>query len=295
VFRYFGYLLIAIMALVLAGGVGLVVFGVLADRAATQGRVRLVAFDGVGPAVGPAGQGAAAASQVRFGAFLQDADYGRPVQYAWLIARLGDGSTTLLRTDSIGLTIGAKQIALEPGRHDFTVSLPDTHPRADVVAHGSLWALPPDCRVLWIDAEAIVPLTAGAGGDPESQVSTQATDTLQRLAVGRQPLYLVAVKEEDYASVRRILEASSVPPGPALWLRPGSEARGLAVIRRAIPNVDGAIITAKALADTAAKLKVQLWRVPRAGQPQGPDDVWREAVDVLSLPQALGRGAGEVK
>ena len=56
-FRYFGYLLIAIMALVLAGGVGLVVFGVLADRAATQGRVRLVAFDGVGPAVGPAGQG----------------------------------------------------------------------------------------------------------------------------------------------------------------------------------------------------------------------------------------------
>ena len=297
-FRYFGYLLITIMALVLAGGVGLVVFGVLAERAATQGRVRLVAFDEVIPAGGSISQGLIVASPVRFDAFLQDADYGRPVPDAWLIARLGDGSTTFLRTGSRGLAAGARRTALDPGRHDFTVSLPDTHPRADVVAHGCLWVLPPDCRVLWIDAEAIVPATAGAGagGDLPSPVSTQATDTLQTLAVGRQPLYLVAAKAEDYASVRRILRASSVPPGPAIWLKPGGEASGLAAIRRAMSNVDGAIVTAQALADEATRLKVPLWRVPRAGEPQADAAVvWREAVDILSLPQALGRGAGEVK
>lgn len=288
-FRYFGYLLIAIMTLVLAGSVVLFLFGALAERAAVQGSVRLVALDAVVPLGGT----------VRFGAFLQDADYDRPIGSTWLIARLDDGSVTLLVSDSRGEAVGATRAALAPGRHRFTVSLPDTQPREDVLARGSLWVLPPDRRVLWIDAEAIVPIPPAAGamsGGRPAPVSSEVTDALQRLAADRQPLYLVAAKPEDYASVRRALDASGVPPGPVVWLKPGGEAEGLGALRRVLPNVDGALASAPALADAAARLKVPLWRVSRAGELQADAaTAWREAVDILSLPQAIGQGAGEVK
>jgi len=289
VFRYFGYLLIAIMTLVLAGGVVLFLFGALADRAAVQGAVRLVALDAVAPLGGT----------VRFGAFLQDADYDRPIGGTWLIARLDDGLVTLLVSDSRGEAAGATRAAIAPGRHRFTVSLPDTQPREDVLARGSLWVLPPDRRVLWIDAEAIVPILPAAGamaGGRPAPVSSGVTDALQRLAADRQPLYVVVVKLEDYASVRRALDASGVPPGPVVWLKPGGEAEGLGALRRVLPNVDGALASAPALADAAARLKVPLWRVSRAGELQADAaTAWREAVDVLSLPHAIGQGAGEVK
>ena len=288
-FRYFGYLLIAIMTLVLAGGVVLFLFGALADRAAVQGAVRLVALDAVAPLGGT----------VRFGAFLQDADYDRPIGGTWLIARLDDGLVTLLVSDSRGEAAGATRAAIAPGRHRFTVSLPDTQPREDVLARGSLWVLPPDRRVLWIDAEAIVPILPAAGamaGGRPAPVSSGVTDALQRLAADRQPLYVVAAKPEDYASVRRALDASGVPPGPVVWLKPGGEAEGLGALRRVLPNVDGALASAPALAGAAARLKVPLWRVSRAGELQADAaTAWREAVDVLSLPHAIGQGAGEVK
>ena len=114
------------------------------------------------------------------------------------------------------------------------------------------------------------PQVAGPGaspaGPPGAEAVRAALDTLKTLAAGRQVVYLVSAPAQEYALVRRGLQEIAAPPGPAIWVTPGEEARRLALLRQAGPNVDAALVCSPALADAAAKLKIKVCRVPRAGE-----------------------------
>ena len=122
--RYIGYLLIALMTLALAGGVGLILIGGMAERLAVPGAVRLTAFDEV------VRQG----GRVQFLAYLEDMDYGRPIGGFILVVRPDDGPAGSLLTGTDGRGLAWTEPCLQPeaGLHDFTVAYPETHPRLDV-------------------------------------------------------------------------------------------------------------------------------------------------------------------
>jgi hypothetical protein len=265
VLKYFGYLLIVLVALTLAASAVVCLFGGLAERFQTVGSVRLVAFDDL------AGM---QSESLRLAARLEDLDYGRPIPNAWMVFRLDDGWTRSAWTDTTGMMRSIHRGALGAGRHEFSVSFPDTHPRLDIRARGSMWVLPPGARTLWVDAAAV---EGGAGPEAPPAGSEKVSGTLRlkvpdtfsdfkTLAAGRQVVYLVSAPAQEYALVRRGLQAIAVPPGPAIWVTPGEEARRLALLRQAGPNVDAALVCSPALADAAARLKVKVCRVPRAGQ-----------------------------
>jgi hypothetical protein len=260
VLKYFGYLLIVLAALALAASAVVCLFGGLAERFQTVGSVRLVAFDDLA---------SMQSESLRLAAILEDLDYGRPIPNAWMVFRLDDGWTRSAWTDTTGMMRSIHRGALGAGRHEFSVSFPDTHPRLDIRARGSVWVLPPGARVLWVDAAALEgaagPVVSPAG-PPGAEAARAALDALKTLAAGRQAVYLVSAPAQEYARVRRGLQEIAVPPGPAIWVAPGEEARRLALVRQAGPNVDAALVCSPALADAAAKLKVKVCRVPRAGQ-----------------------------
>ena len=258
--KYFGYLLIVLVALTLAASAVVCLFGGLAERFQTVGSVRLVAFDDL------AGM---QSESLRLAARLEDLDYGRPIANAWMVFRLDDGWTRSAWTDTAGMMRSIHRGALGAGRHEFSVSFPDTHPRLDIRASGSMWVLPPGARTLWVDAAAV---ESGAGpeaspaGPPGAEAARASLDALKTLAAGRQVVYLVSAPAQEYALVRRGLQAIAVPPGPAIWVTPGEEARRLALLRQVAPNVDAALVCSPALADAAARLQVKVCRVPRAGE-----------------------------
>ncbi|MBE3097765.1 MAG: hypothetical protein IMZ44_11650, partial [Planctomycetes bacterium] len=253
--KYFGYLLIVLVALTLAASAVVCLFGGLAERFQTVGSVRLVAFDDLANMQ---------SGSLRLAARLEDLDYGRPIPGAWMVFRFDDGWTRSAWTDTTGVTRSIHRGALGAGRHEFSVSFPDTHPRLDIRARGSVWVLPPGARVLWVDAAAV---EGGAGpvvspaGQPGAEAARAALDTLKTLAAGHQVVYLVSAPAQEYARVRRGLQEIAVPPGPAIWVTPGEEARRLALVRQAGPNVDAALVCSPALADAAARLKVKVCRV----------------------------------
>jgi len=304
VLKYFGYLLIVLVVLALAASAVVCLFGGLAERFQTVGSVRLVAFDDLANMQ---------SESLRLAARLEDLDYGRPILNAWMVFRFDDGWTRSAWTDTTGMMRSIHRGALGAGRHEFSVSFPDTHPRLDIRARGSVWVLPPGARVLWVDAAALEgaagPVVSPAGppgaeaaraaraaycvtyeggmvtllrdhGLPTGQNMvtqqrdhatppqklTPYLDTLKTLAAGRQVVYLVSAPAQEYALVRRGLQEIAAPPGPAIWVTPGEEARRLALVRQAGPNVDAALVCSPALADAAAKLKIKVCRVPRAGE-----------------------------
>jgi len=260
VLKYFGYLLIVLVALTLAASAVVCLFGGLAERFQTVGSVRLVAFDDLANMQ---------SESLRLAARLEDLDYGRPILNAWMVFRLGDGWTRSAWTDTTGMTRSIHRGALGAGRHEFSVSFPDTHPRLDIRARGSVWVLPPGARMLWVDAAAVegeAGPEASPAGQPGAEAVRAALDTLKTLAAGRQVVYLVSAPAQEYALVRRGLQEIAAPPGPAIWVTPGEEARRLALVRQAGPNVDAALVCSPALADAAAMLKVKVCRVPRAGE-----------------------------
>jgi len=283
VLRYVGYLLIVLAAFALAANAAIFLFGGLAERLEVGGAVRLAAFDDVA---------GAQAGAVRLAAMLEDADRGRPVPSAWLVFRLPDGWSRGAWTDTTGVGRAPRRGGLAIGRSPFTVSFPETHARLDVRAEGSVWVLAPAARVVWIDAAAIDggpgagrpsaaravtglaaaggaaagPASAGdAAGDAASVGPMRAAiDAAKALAIGRQAVYLVAAPAAEYAAVRLRLRQGEAPPGPAIWVKAGGEAQRLAALVQAVPNVDAAIVSSQPLADAAAKLKVKVFRVPRA-------------------------------
>lgn len=289
--RYVGYLLVALMALAMTAGVGLILFGDLAERLSLPGAVRLVAFDAVA---------VAGVEPPRVRAFLQDLDYNQPMERQRLITRFADGRHDYFWVGSQGMGSGTRRTDLGVGRHGFTVSFPTMSPRLDVQASGSLWVLPPGVPVVWVDTAALlVDPAAQAQGGARPEVSGDALDAVKVLAVGRQVLYLVASGVEEYAAIRRQVEAAAFPPGPAVWVRLGEETSRLEALKRACPNVEAAIVCRPTLAESAAKLKVPVWRVPRAAprgtEPAEPVMPWREVLERLPSPQGDARGAGGVR
>jgi hypothetical protein len=277
----------ATMALALAAGVGLLLFGGMAERLAAPGSVRLVAFD---EAIGPR-------EEFRVRAYLEDADYARPVAGFLLMGRLPDGRALALGTDAGGVATSGRLPGPALGVYDFLVEYPDTHPRLDIQAHGTLYVLAPETRVFWVDALAVVlgrgvPRPAGQAGFA-SEVAVAAMKTV---AAGRQPVYLVAAKAEEYALIRDRLDASGLPDGPAVWIEPRNESMKVERLKRSLPNVDGAVLCSEGLAKLAQGRGVTTVRVAPAGPAAAPADgavSWSEVVEKWPARTGSGRETGD--
>ena len=290
VVRYFGYLLIVLMALALAASVAVFLVGGLQERLAVPGTVRLVAFDEAG-AVGGA--------PVRVEALCEDLDFGRPMYGFWLTVRFADGWSEPIWTPANGIAYGARRAGLVPGLHPYTVSFPETHPRLDVWAPGTIWVLPSEVPVLWVDAAALVHGAAdvggGAGKAPPEAVE-EAVRAIKVLAAGRQVVYLTRTAPQAYASVRKGLEAISAPPGPAIWIDPNDQAKRLEALHGVWPKVAGALVAGTDLALAAETLGMPVVRVPPAVAGDEPRAAaWREALERLSPSKGSGKSSEEGK
>jgi len=296
--RYLGYLLVVLMVLALAAAIGLILFGTLTERVGVPGMIRLVAFD----------EAAASGDRIRVWAYCEDLDFGRPYQASLLSVRFDDGWHATAYVHSSGMADTEPRSSLTDGRHEFTFAMPETHPRLDVRASGTLWVHPRQVRVLWVDAAALVvgmvtdgrrapgsaasPATATQGAAPPPASSAEGTATsealllqdacaaLKSLAVGRQVVYLVTATPGDYARARGRLAAMPVPPGPAVWLKPGDEWNRLVVLKRTWPNVDAAVVCLPVVAQAAERLKLPACLAPAAGDAAGQaSGGWREAIE----------------
>ncbi len=155
--------------------------------------------------------------------------------------------------------------------------------------------------MIWIDARTVLRPTSVAGTAVHARPDdiAAAAPAIKTIAEGRQPVYLVAAKAEEYAAIRRALKESGLPDGPAWWLTPGREAAGLAGLAKASTGIDAVLLCGTDLTAGAAAVTGNLMRVPAAGQAAAaPDDKvigWQEVVEKLSSQGRAGRGAGEVK
>jgi hypothetical protein len=260
VLRYLGYLLMVLAVLALAGAAAVCLFGGLAEQFRMPGSVRLIAFDD------------AATTKTRFlrvGAQIEDFVYTAPIVGAYLVARYDDGWCEGNYTNSSGLTRWFRRGPLPAGRHTYTVMFPETHPRVDVRACGTVWVVPAGVRALWVDAAALGPGPQADGpssGPPRAEAMQPALDALKTLATGRQVVYLVAADAAEYQAVRRRLGEARATPGPVILLRRGNEIERLKTLLDAWPDVDGAVVAAPAAVDAIAKMKIRVLRLPHAGE-----------------------------
>jgi hypothetical protein len=258
--RYIGYLLMAVAVLALAGTAAVCLFGGLAEEFRAPGTVRLIVFD------------EAATTQARAlhsGAYIEDLDFGRPINNCFLVGRYDDGWCEGGYSSSSGLVRWSRRGPLPVGRHVFTAAFPETHPRAGIRAHAVVWVVAAGVRALWVDAAALGPEPPPGGPPaalPEAQAMRPALEPLKILARGRQVVYLVAAGAPEYQAVRGRLKEVGAPPGPAIWLRPGNEVERLGLLAQGWPDVDGAVVAAPAVADAVAKLKVRVLPWPREGE-----------------------------
>jgi len=266
VLRYVGYLLMVLAVLAMAGTVVVCLIGGLQEEFRTPGAVRLVAFD----------EAATTKTRVlRVGAQLQNLDFGKPIDLSYMVARYDDGWCEGNYTNSLGVIRWVRRGPLPAGLHRYTASFPETHSRVDVRANATVWVVPAGVPALWVDAAALGP-EPQAGGPaatvPSAQAMRPARDALKTLAGGRQVVYLVAGSADDYAEVRERLREAGATPGPLIWLRQGNEGERLRLLRDGWPEVDGAVVAAPVLAEAIAKLKVRIFRLPRAADdvPQEP-------------------------
>ena len=278
--RYLGLVLIVLIALGLAAGVGVILLRSLPERQA----MRLTVFDGVAAVGG---------SAPRLRAMLEDADRGKPIFFTRLVVRFPEGWTAHTWSSSGGLSSPVGPTGLGAGPHDYTVGLPETHFRLDAFAHAAVWVCPADMEVVWFDAAAIV---AMGGAVPAAATAPprdlgDVVDAVKMLATGRQAVYLVAADPAGYASARRRLAETKVPPGPAFWVRPGDEELRLQGLQQVWPRVEGAVVGTPAIVRAAERLRVRTRLVPCAGVPEPRAVVigaWRDAVERLSVPRGMG-------
>ena len=275
--RYLGSALIVLLALGLAAGVGVILCRSLPERP----EMRLTVFDGVAALGGNA---------PRLRAMLEDPETGKPVLFTRLVVRFPDGWTGQAWSSSGGLSASVGPTGLSAGRHDYTVGLSEVEAPLGAVGRGTVWVLPADTPVMWLDAAAIVPMgeAEAAGTVWLSTTQGDVVDAVKMLATGRQAVYLVAAEAAGYASARRRLADLRVPPGPVFWVRPRDGLSRLQGLQQVWPSVAGAVVSAPVIAAAAERLRVRTGRVPCAGGPERRADVfdaWREAVERLSVPR----------
>ncbi len=286
-FRYLGAILIVVMALALAAGLAVILFGSVAGRLTSDPVLRLTAFDGIG-AVGGA--------PPRIRAMIGGSEPGRPAEFRWLVARFEDGSSAWAWISSNGLSRTVGPRGLTVGAYRFVVGLPEVEPRLDVSAGGTVYMWPQTESVIWFDAAAIVPacgvrvVAGGAAAGPSDEVS-DVVGAVKTLASGRLPVYLVSADAQGYASARRRLKAYGAPPGPAFWVIPGKERSRLLGLKGVWPRVHAAIVCDPKIREAAARVKVPVREAPSADALPGPAETrnaWRRILENLT-----GRRAGD--
>jgi hypothetical protein len=278
VLRYLGFALIVLMALGLTAGIALVLLRSLPERQA----MRLTVFDGVAAVGGDA---------PRLRAMLEDADTGKPILFTRLVVRFSHGWTDHTWSSSGGLSVSVGPTGLSAGPHDYTVGLSEMDCRLDVYSHGTVWVFPADTPVVWFDAAAICPMGEGAAAAPAPAALGDVADAVKTLAAGRQAVYLIDADAAGYASVRQRLAGVRMPPGPAYWVRPGDEPARLQGLKQVWPDVEGAVVSAPAIAAAVERLRVRTSGVPRAGglEPRAAVvGAWSDAVQRLSVPRGTG-------
>jgi hypothetical protein len=278
VLRYLGFALIVLMALGLTAGIAVVLLRSLPERQA----MRLTVFDGVAAVGGDA---------PRLRAMLEDADTGKPILFTRLVVRFSHGWTEHTWSSSGGLSVSPGPTGLSADPHDYTVGLSEMDFRLDVYSHGTVWVFPADTPVVWFDAAAICPMGEGAAAAPPPAVLGDVADAVKTLAAGRQAVYLIDAEAAGYASVRQRLAGLRMPPGPAYWVRPGDEPARLQGLKQVWPDVEGAVVSAPAIAAAVERLRVRTSGVPRAGGPEPRAAVvgaWSDAVQRLSVPRGTG-------
>lgn len=275
--RYLGFALIVFVALGLTAGIAVVLLRSLPERQA----MRLTVFDGVAAVGGDA---------PRLRAMLEDADTGKPILFTRLVVRFSHGWTDHTWSSGGGLSVSVGPPGLSVGPHDYTVGLSEMDFRLDVYSHGTVWVFPAETPVLWFDAAAILPMGEGAAAAPPAALG-EVADAVKILAVGRQAVYLIDAQAAGYASVRQRLAGLRIPPGPAYWVRPGDELGRLQGLKQVWPGVEGAVVSAPAVAAAVERLRVRTSGVPRAGGPEPRAAVasaWSDAVERLSRPRGTG-------
>jgi hypothetical protein len=251
VLRYFAYVFLVAMAVVLAVFVVFLLVGGLTGRAASSTDLRLTVFDVVAL---PAPQ------NVRGQAVLEDLGHANRVGQVSIFFRFHEDYVDAGWVNQQGIATGLRRGGLPEGRHPYEAFVSELTGPLGLRAKGTVWVRTPETSVLWVDAGAVLPPT---GAVPE------ATRTLKGLAFGRQLVYLVATDAGRYGAMRRQLADTPLPPGPAWWVEPESEPQSLASLKRTWPKVDAAVVGSRRLAEAAGTLGLRVLAVPAPADAEG--------------------------
>ena len=287
-FRYLGYVLIAVIALALAATIAAILIVGMADGVTDRSDVYLTVFDGVGAVDG---------NRPVLRAVIEGPGSDRPLGLYRLAFRFDGGWTGWMWIQKGGLAGQVGPADLPPGPHRYHAGTHELHRRLDVTGAGTVWIWPKQTPVLWVDAEAVVPVTAASGGvdEPPPPWMAEVADVLKTLAVAGRPVYLVSSDARGYAAARRRLRGWGVPAGPAFWVvpdRPPSRFEGLKAVW---PSVRGAVAASAETAQAMERLGVPVVQVPPAAEPGDPDALrlaWRSALERFSMQPRLGLANG---
>lgn len=249
--RYFAYVFIVAMAVVMAVTVAVLLVGGLAGRVGSATDLRLTVFDVVALPT-PA--------RARGRAVLEDLGHANRVGQAPIFFRFHEDYVAAGWVNKQGVAVGTRRGGLPEGRHPYEAFVSELTGPLGLRATGTVWVRAPETSVLWVDAGAVLPPTG---------VVREAIETLKGLASGRQLVYLVATDAGRYGAMRRQLADTPLPPGPAWWVEPESEPQSLASLKRAWPKVDAALVGSRRLAEAAGTLGLQVLAVTAPADAEG--------------------------
>ena len=269
--RYFAYVFIVAMAVIMAAIIAFFLVGGLAGRIESATDYRLTVFDTVAVPT-PAG--------LRGQAVLEDLGHDRPVPQASLYFHFSDGYVDAGWIDKRGIAVGARRGGLPEGRHPYEAFVSELTDSLGLRATGTVWVRPPETKILWVDADALLALPGRSAG-----IVPEALATLKNLAFTRQLVYLVAADVGNYRATRRRLADTPLPPGPAWWVEPAAEPQSLASLKRTWPSIEAAIVASSRLAEAAGPIGLMILTVPAAdaeGAPSAGTVTWAEVGRRLS-------------
>ncbi|MGB2754136.1 MAG: hypothetical protein WBE00_03370 [Phycisphaerae bacterium] len=249
--RYFAYVFIVAMAVVMAVTVAVLLVGGLAGRIGSATDLRLTVFDVVA---------LPAPNRVRGQAVLEDLGHANRVGQVPIFFRFHEDYVDAGWVNKRGIAVGTRRGGLPEGRHPYEAFVSELTGPLGLRATGTVWVRTPETSVLWVDAGAVLPPTG---------VVREAIETLKGLASGRQLVYLVATDAGRYGAMRRQLADAPLPPGPAWWVEPESEPQSLASLKRTWPKVDAALVGSRRLAEAAGTLGLQVLAVTAPADAEG--------------------------
>jgi hypothetical protein len=251
VLRYFAYVFIVAMAVVMAVFIVFLLVGGLAGQAASPTDLRLTVFDVVA---------LPAPEHVRGRAVLEDLRHAKRVGQVSIFFRFQEDYVDAGWVNKQGIAVGSRRGGLPEGRHPYEAFVSELTGPIGLWATGTVWVRTPETSVLWVDAGAVLPPTG---------VVREAIETLKNLAFGRQLVYLVATDVGNYGATRRRLADAPLPPGPAWWVEPESEPQSLASLKRTWPKVDAALVGSRRLAEAAGTFGFQVLAVTAPADAEG--------------------------